>query len=154
MRKSPSQQGKMMNHSILSIVGLVLVSLLGSGCGPLGTPLTPLGRASRACHTNTDCALEDFCKKAQGDCEGTGRCDARVPQPAGLTGADSLIVCGCDGHTYDTPLVAASRGINLAHHGECAEGEPWRDSSTGTTLDPGFALQEALQLDRPKDSLR
>jgi hypothetical protein len=109
-----------MKHRIRSICGLILVGLLGSSCGPLGTPLTPLGLA---CHTNADCAPEDFCKKVRGDCEGIGRCDARVPQLAGLTGAASFIVCGCDGHTYDSPLLAASRGINLAHRGEC-EGEP------------------------------
>src|SRR6266852_4135438 len=111
-----------MKHRVRSIWRLLLVGLLGSSCGPLGTPLTPLGRAPRECYTNADCALEDFCKKASGDCEGSGQCDARVPQLAGLTGADSLIVCGCDGHTYDSPLVAASRGVNLAHRGECAEG--------------------------------
>ena len=114
------------NYNITSVVGLALVSLLGSGCGLLGTPVTPLERAPRECRTNADCAPEDFCKKAPGDCEGSGRCDARVPQLAGLTGADSLSVCGCDGHTYDTPLGAASRGVTLAHRGECAEGEPWQ----------------------------
>src|SRR5713101_5402254 len=114
-----------MKHRIPPIGGLILVGLLQSSCGPLGTPPTPLGRAPRACHTNADCASEDFCKKARGDCEGTGRCDARVPQLAGLTGADSLSVSGCDGHTYDSPLVAASRGINLVHRGECA-GKPWQ----------------------------
>src|SRR5215510_5411984 len=116
----------MMKHCVRSSWGLILVGLLGSSCGPLGTPLTPLGRAPRECHTNAGCAPADFCKKARGDCEGSGRCDARVPQLAGLTGADSFSVCGCDGHTYDSPLVAASQGVNLAHRGECAEGEPAR----------------------------
>jgi hypothetical protein len=102
----------------VSLVGLVLVGLLESSCGPLGTPLTPLGRA---CHTNADCRTPELCRKAWGDCEGTGRCHER-PR---LIGADLFIVCGCEGHTYSSPLLAASRGITIAHGGEC-EGEPWQ----------------------------
>ncbi len=111
-------------YNIASVGGLALVSVLGNGCGLLRTPVTLLERAPRECRTNVDCAPEDFCKKVRGDCEGIGRCDARVPQQlTGLTSTDSLSVCGCDGHTYDTPLSAASRGVNLVHRGECA-GEP------------------------------
>jgi len=106
-----------MKRPRVSLRRLVLVGLLESSCGPLGTPLTPVGRV---CRTNADCHTQELCQKEWGDCEGTGRCHER-PR---LIGADLFIVCGCDGHTYNSPLAAATRGITIAHSREC-EGEPW-----------------------------
>jgi hypothetical protein len=112
------------HYTRASVGGLALVSVLGNGWGLLGIPLTPLGRAPRECRTKADCAPADFGKKVRGDCEGIGRCDARVPQQlTGLTSTDSLSGCDCEGHRYDPPLGAASRGVNLAPRGEGA-GEP------------------------------
>ncbi len=102
-----------MKHRIPSIGGLLLVGLLGSSCGPLGTPLTPL---ERVCRTNADCRVQELCQKEQGNCEGPGQCQERPT----LT-SDELhsIVCGCDGHTYGSALLAAVYGVNVAHVGEC-----------------------------------
>jgi hypothetical protein len=56
--------------------GLV-VGMAISG-GRLGTPSLLRAESPRPCQTNADCAPEGFCKKAPGDCEGTGQCDARL----------------------------------------------------------------------------
>jgi hypothetical protein len=105
-----------MTHRIPSIVGVLLVGLLGSSCGPLGTPLTPVGHAPRACGTNADCHTQELCLKEQGNCEGTGRCQER---PTLTSDELHIIVCGCDGHTYGSALLAAGYGVNVAHVGEC-----------------------------------
>jgi len=100
--------------SCYSLIGLAFIGLQSS-CGPLGTPLTPVGRV---CHTNADCRAPEFCQKEQGNCAGTGHCQER---PRAI-GPALLIMCGCDGHTYSNPLAAAHQGIPIAHSGQC-EGE-------------------------------
>jgi hypothetical protein len=99
---------------------LLLVGLLGSSCGPLGTPLTPLGYAPRVCRTNADCCARELCEKEWGDCRGIGKCEEK-PQ---LIGANLDIICGCDGHTYSSRWIAYKHGVAVAHGGECP-GEPW-----------------------------
>jgi hypothetical protein len=74
-----------MKHRGRFIWGLILGGLLAIGCGPLGTPLTPLGRA---CHTNADCRTQELCLKEQGSCEGAGWCRERPT----LSGAHCLLV--------------------------------------------------------------
>src|SRR2546425_13179536 len=101
-----------MKRHRVSLVGLALVGLLESSCGPLGTPLTPLGRV---CHTPADCRTPGLCQKEQGNCAGTGQC----PERPRVIGPALLIVCGCDGHTYRNPLVAANGGINIPPGREC-----------------------------------
>ena len=105
-----------MKHRISFIGGLILVGLLGSSCGPLGTPVTPLGRAPRVCHTNADCRAQELCQKEQGNCDGPGQCQER---PTLTSDELHIIVCGCDGHTYGSTLLAAGYGVNVAHVGEC-----------------------------------
>jgi hypothetical protein len=109
-----------MNSQLVSIIGLALVSFLASGCGPLGTPLTPLGRASHECRTNPDCRAQELCQKKWGDCEGVGQCQER---PTLIDASLGPPVCGCDGQTYRGFFSAASQGITVAYEGKC-KGEP------------------------------
>jgi hypothetical protein len=106
-----------MKYPPATLIGLALVGLLGSGCGPLGTPFAPLGRT---CRTNADCRTPELCLKQWGECEGRGKCET-IPE---LWGANLDIVCGCDGHTYSSRWIAYRRDVAVAHGGECP-GEPW-----------------------------
>jgi hypothetical protein len=56
-----------------------------------------------------------YCRKPAGDCDGKGQC-AWIPAEV-LDYMDP--VCGCDGNTHSNPTYAASRGVNVAHDGEC-----------------------------------
>jgi hypothetical protein len=106
-----------MKYHRAAIIGLALVGLLGSGCGPLGTPFAPVGRA---CRTNADCRTSELCLKKWGECEGMGKCET-IPAS---WGANLDIVCGCDGHTYGSRWIASKHDIAVAHSGKCP-GEPW-----------------------------
>ncbi len=69
-----------------------------------------------ACRENGDCeSLRQYCVKAMGDCDGTGRCEAR---PDACFPVEAP-VCGCDGETYTNACYAGMAGVNVAHEGEC-----------------------------------
>lgn len=104
-----------MHYHRAAIIGFALVGLSGSSCGPLGTPFTPGGRA---CRTNADCRTKDLCLKEQGNCEGTGWCQERPTLIGASLGAP---ICGCDGHTYGSFLLAEGEGVNVAYGGKCKE---------------------------------
>ncbi|HOW51201.1 MAG TPA: Kazal-type serine protease inhibitor domain-containing protein [bacterium] len=82
--------------------------------GPCGTMVS--------CTANKQCTETEYCAKDIGDCDETtkGRCDLR---PIGCEEISALIlVCGCNGITYDHPCFAYNGGTNISHEGAC-EGE-------------------------------
>ena len=113
-----SRKEKKMEHyrSIVRVLGLVFVGLLDSSCD---SPRTPLASSGRACRTSVDCYTQEHCGKAQGNCEGMGECRARPERI--LPGM--VVVCGCNGKTYDGPSFAYALGTTVAYEGEC-EKEP------------------------------
>ena len=66
------------------------------------------------CTDNESCSVGEYCKKADGDCDGSGTCTAKPP------GCDSgSEVCACNGFTYGRRCGPAVDGVNILHEGEC-----------------------------------
>lgn len=67
------------------------------------------------CTVSDDCAIEEYCAKLLGDCDGEGTCTLRpVVCPRSVEP-----VCGCDGVTYSNACYAAAAGQSVDYPGEC-----------------------------------
>jgi hypothetical protein len=71
--------------------------------------------AATVCGKNEDCATDEYCAKAIGDCDGDGTCKTR-PE---ICTHNWDPVCGCDDKTYSNGCSAAAKGVNVAAKGEC-----------------------------------
>lgn len=117
--------------------GLILASALAfSACSSSGTGEdskdgaldagdrdddgTPEGEP---CLTQEECVEGTVCAIPLG-CEGEGVCSA----PPGSCSLHIDPVCGCDGITYTNECAARSKGVNIAHRGECPMPKPCTDS--------------------------
>lgn len=61
------------------------------------------------CLSNEGCGSEEFCKKADGDCDGVGKCHKT---PFG-SNRSYLPGCGCDGYFYANRSVANTERTNI-----------------------------------------
>jgi hypothetical protein len=73
------------------------------------------GKSCGQDNDDSQCAPDQYCAKAIGDCEGTGTC---ISRPEFCT-EEFNPVCGCDGNTYSNSCYAARAGVNVAHQGSC-----------------------------------
>jgi hypothetical protein len=79
------------------------------------------------CTLSSECGPGEYCKKAVGDCEGTGCCAPR-PSLIDCERVPNTVVCGCKWDTVAQEVVyktfadyceAARRGMNVACEGRC-----------------------------------
>lgn len=84
------------------------------------------------CTTIEECSVGMFCKKADGDCVGTGVCDIK---PEDCTADLGTMVCGCDGRSYTNDCWASSEGVNVLSTGTC----PTPTACSGDGINGGCA---------------
>ncbi len=84
---------------VLKTINVVNDDTTGKLCGPE--------------NGSTQCAPDEYCAKAPGDCEGQGTCQPRAEFCTQIFDP----VCGCDGNTYGNACEAAAAGVNVAHPG-------------------------------------
>jgi hypothetical protein len=76
------------------------------------------------CREGSDCALDEYCYFAKGDCGGDAGRGWCAPRPLGDCSQIGNRVCGCDGVTYDKRCYALQAGVDvvgLASHPRCAQ---------------------------------
>jgi len=82
--------------------------------------------ASGGCSSNDDCGSGEFCKKADGDCDGVGECQVI----SRMMNKSFRAVCGCDGYFYANGSVANANGTNVDYSAsnykpeDCPNGSP------------------------------
>jgi hypothetical protein len=121
-------------------------------------PCQPVGQK---CFTDAQCKTGEFCALKPGECLLPtfnileGKC-AKKPEACIMLYKP---VCGCDGKTYGNSCSAASKGVNVAHEGECNTPQPCSSLNKGqcnTRSDcewktmPGFPGPISMCVDKPK----
>lgn len=100
------------------------VSLRSLGKCPETEPEPEDRSASGGCSSNDDCGSGEFCKKADGDCDGVGECQSI---PTG-TNRSFKSVCGCDGYFYANWSVANKNATGVDYRAssddDCPNGSP------------------------------
>ncbi len=94
-------------------------STYGNACeaASAGVNVAAVGEcgATDGCTTNLDCLRSEWCRFADGVCNGIGTCEVR-PEICPLVIAE---VCGCDGTTYVNACEAYRAGANVEYDGVC-----------------------------------
>ncbi len=91
----------------------------GTDTGDTGTDTGDTGNTGDGCKSNSECGNDQYCKKSEGMCSGTGSCE---DIPWDCPPRDEP-VCACDGHTYPDACVAALQGVSVDYQGECNSGQ-------------------------------
>ncbi|GJM24936.1 MAG: hypothetical protein DHS20C16_13510 [Phycisphaerae bacterium] len=94
------------NYVIFSFAALSACTFAFSGCGVL-IDLLPCGGL---------CGENEFCKRAEGDCDSNAGVCTEFSENCALVFAP---VCGCDGETYGNDCEASAAGVSVASDGEC-----------------------------------
>lgn len=92
----------------LGVVAMVAGGLTLAGCGIL-TDLLPCGGL---------CAENEFCKRAEGDCDSN---EGVCTEITDICPAIFAPVCGCDGETYSNSCEASAASVSVASQGQCAD---------------------------------
>lgn len=93
------------------------------------------------CVNNTDCLIDEYCKKIDNECEDTGKC---APRPHECPDSWEP-VCGCDGLIYENSCKAVLKGVNIDYYGECIEVCDGIDNNGDGQIDEDFDVQSDPQ---------
>ncbi len=88
-------------------------------------------RSEGECLENKDCPSGSYCKKVDGDCNGTGTCEEMPGACIALVDP----VCGCDDVTYSNSCEAALQGISVMYNGTCQGSSEASTSVQGAIYD-------------------
>ncbi|MDP6946533.1 MAG: hypothetical protein QF464_20460, partial [Myxococcota bacterium] len=89
-------------------------------CVPVDTVVGPCTEGQ--CESNAACGPAQFCQKDAGACDSSGKCE-EMPSGlcvADLSNTDGILLCGCDGESYQTACHANQAGTTVANEGPCA----------------------------------
>jgi len=97
-----------------------------------GTSVARDGRCDRMCGgiAGFTCGDGEFCDYGGDHCGEGDQSGTCAPRPEVCT-AHYEPVCGCDGATHSNACAAASRGVSVAHPGECPETPDCRSTGCG-----------------------
>ena len=77
------------------------------------------------CTDNSQCEVNEYCRKKEEDCNGIGVC---VENADIMCTTEWEPICGCDGKTYSNACSATSAGMNIAYSGECGKNDEVDDN--------------------------
>ena len=106
-----------MSKRLCTLLALALVFVVG-GVLAVSAKDWYLPSPIAICLGDDDCAVEEFCLKQLGNCDGFGECVNRLPEVVQCLAVWDP-VCGCDGQTYSNGCYAHQAGVSIDHYGEC-----------------------------------
>ncbi|RMD83779.1 MAG: hypothetical protein D6815_05690 [Candidatus Dadabacteria bacterium] len=85
------------------------------------------------CASNKGCSSGEYCKFPDGQCGGTGTCEAQPLTSKRCASMPKDPVCGCDGQTYYNPCYAAAAGVSIKYNFGCPTVTTTTNPPTPTT---------------------
>lgn len=94
---------------------LMIVGLVAGACDGPEPDASGDVRQGELCSDSRECAPEEYCAVAEGECGARGTCELRPTECE-----PDRPVCGCDEATYKSACDAQAAGVSVDYQGECA----------------------------------